>query len=67
VRFLWINVISAAVWSTVFSCIGYGASRVFTQFIADVRRYEHWIAGVLIALAAVALAWHLGRPRRPSS
>jgi membrane protein DedA with SNARE-associated domain len=63
-RFLWINVVSAALWSTTFACLGYGASRVFTELVADLRRYEHWIAGALVALAAVALAWHLGRPRR---
>lgn len=63
-RFLWINVISAAVWATAFSCFGYGASHVFTRLVADFRRYEHWIAGILVALAVVALAWHLGRPRR---
>jgi membrane protein DedA with SNARE-associated domain len=63
-RFLWINVISAAVWSTLFSCLGYGASHLFTQLVADLRRYEHWIAGVLVGLAAIALLWHLGRPSR---
>ena len=65
VRFLWFNVISAAVWSCVFSTLGFGASRIFSQLAVDLRRYELWIAGVLVALAAVALAWHLGRPRRP--
>ena len=64
-RFLWLNLVSAAVWSCVFACIGFGASEVFAALEADLRRYELWIAGALLLVALIALWWHLGRPRRP--
>ena len=63
-KFLWLNLISAAVWSCLFACIGYGASKLFAQLVDDLHRYEWWIAGALLLIALVALAWHLGRPRR---
>ncbi len=64
VRFLWFNLVSAAIWSIAFTYVGYGASHVFSRIVADIRRFEWWIAGALVVLAVIALAWHLGRPRR---
>jgi len=62
-RFFWLNVLSAAVWSTVFAILGFGAGELVHQLEADVHRYEKWIAAVLILAAVLALAWHSGRPR----
>lgn len=64
VRFLWFNLLSAAIWSIAFTYVGYGASHVFSQVVEDIRRFEWWIAGALVLLALIALAWHLGKPRR---
>jgi len=66
-RFFWLNLVSAAVWSVVFSVIGYGASQLLTGLIDDLRRYEWQIAIGLIVIGLAALAWHLGRPRRASA
>jgi membrane protein DedA with SNARE-associated domain len=63
-RFLWLNLLSAAVWSTVFAVVGYAAGALVQQLEADLHRYEKWIAGVLVLAAVLALAWHSGRPRR---
>jgi membrane protein DedA with SNARE-associated domain len=63
-RFVWLNLVSAAVWATVFATVGYVAGELVQQLEADLRRYEKWIAGALIAAAGLALIWHLGRPRR---
>lgn len=63
-RFVWLNLLSAAVWSNVFAIVGYGAGELVQQLEADLRRYEKWIAGALILAAILALAWHSGRPRR---
>ena len=63
-RFLWLNLISAAIWSCVFACVGFGASRIFAALVDDLRRYEKSIVVVLVLLAVVALVWHLGKPRR---
>jgi membrane protein DedA with SNARE-associated domain len=63
-RFVWLNLVSAVVWSCVFAIVGYGAGEVVTRLEADLHRYEKWIAAVLVLGAVVALAWHSGRPRR---
>jgi membrane protein DedA with SNARE-associated domain len=62
-RFVWLNLVSAAVWSTTFAIVGYAAGALVQQLGADLRRYEKGIAAVLILAAVVALAWHSGRPR----
>jgi membrane protein DedA with SNARE-associated domain len=58
-RFLMLDLIAAAVWSTVIACIGFGASRILAHWIDDLHRHEHWIAGILLllALAGVARRW----------
>lgn len=63
-RFLWLNLVSAVVWATVFAVVGYSAGELVAKLEADLHRYEKWIAAVLVLAAVAALAWHLGRPRR---
>ena len=64
-RYLLVNLLSAAIWSTVFSLAGYGVSRVLSRVIGDLHHYEWWIAGGLLLIAVNAAAWHFGRPHRP--
>jgi membrane protein DedA with SNARE-associated domain len=64
-RYLLVNLVSAAIWSTVFSLAGYGVSRVLSQVIGNLHHYEWWIAGSLLLIAVIAAAWHFGRPHRP--
>jgi len=64
-RYLLVNLLSAAIWSTVFSLAGYGVSRVLSQVIGNLHHYEWWIAGGLLLIAVIAAAWHFGRPHRP--
>ena len=64
-RYLLVNLVSAAIWSTVFSLAGYGVSRVLSQVIGNLHHYEWWIAGGLLLIGVIAAAWHFGRPRRP--
>jgi membrane protein DedA with SNARE-associated domain len=63
-RFVWLNLVSATVWSTVFASLGYAAGELVRQLEADLHRYEKWLAGILVLAAVAALAWHSGRPRR---
>ena len=64
-RFLWLNLVSAAVWSVACLAVaGFGASRLLSQLIANLHHYEMWIAGGLLLIAVIALVWHFGRPRR---
>lgn len=63
-RYFALDLISAAVWATVFSLLGYGAGHVITDLIEDLKRYEYWIAGALILIGAIAFLWHAGKPRR---
>lgn len=63
-KYLWLDLISAAVWATTFSLLGYVAGQFISDFIHDLKRFEYWIAGALVLAAVIALIWHAGRPRR---
>jgi membrane protein DedA with SNARE-associated domain len=65
-RFLWLNLVSAALWSCVFSVVGFGASRVISRIVEDLYEHEKLIAAVLLLAAVLALIWHFGRPKRAS-
>jgi membrane protein DedA with SNARE-associated domain len=63
-KYFWLDLISAAVWATIFSLVGYLAAHLFDDLIADLKQYEYWIAGALVLAAIIAFLWHAGRPRR---
>lgn len=58
-RFLGLDLVAAAVWSILIACIGFGAARVLTRWIADLHHHEHWIVSILLllALSSVARRW----------
>jgi membrane protein DedA with SNARE-associated domain len=60
-RYLWLNLISAAVWSVTVALAGFTAGRVVMRAIADLHHYDKWIVLVLLGLGAFALAirWRL--------
>lgn len=59
-RFFWLNLMSAAVWACVFSCVGFGTSRVVSGFFEDMHSYEKWVVPAVIAIvvAVLWLRWH---------
>jgi membrane protein DedA with SNARE-associated domain len=63
-KYFALDLLSAAVWATLFSLVGYFAGELFNDLIADLRKYEYWIAGVLVLAAVIAFIWHAGRPRQ---
>lgn len=62
-RYLALNLLAAALWSTVIGSIGFGAAQLLSYAIDDFHRYEREIivALVLLALCIVLLRWW---PRR---
>jgi membrane protein DedA with SNARE-associated domain len=64
-KFFWLNLLSAAVWSVLFACVGYGTSQVFEGAVADLHHYELWIAAGLLLLGAIVLAIRWLSARRP--
>ena len=64
-KFFWLNLMSAAVWSSVFAFIGFGASRLFAQLVDDFHRYEARIALGLVALGLCILGVRWLGARRP--
>ena len=63
-RFLWLNLLSAAVWSTVFALAGFGTGRLFANVVADMHSYEKWIALGLVLVGGVVLALRWRVPQR---
>lgn len=55
-RYLWLNLISAAFWSLAVTLVGYTAGRLVVRLIADLHRYEMWIAFAVFAIGSAALA-----------
>ena len=66
-KFFWLNLLSAAVWSTVFACVGFGASQLVARTVDNLHHYEKWIALGLLLLAALVLwlRWHGARRKVP--
>ena len=63
-KYFWLNLISAAIWATTFSLLGFWAGHLVSQFIDDLKQYEYWIAGFLLLAAVAAFLWHAGKPRK---
>jgi membrane protein DedA with SNARE-associated domain len=56
VRYLWLNLISAAVWSTVVTLAGFTAGRLVMRLVEDLHRYEMAIVLSVLTLGALFLA-----------
>src|SRR5690242_21235572 len=54
-KFFWLNLLSAAVWSSLFALVGFGTSRVASQMFANLQASEKWVALALLGIAAVVL------------
>ena len=65
-KFFWLNLMSAAVWSALFAFLGYGTSKLVTQLVDDLHRYEWWIAGSLGLGAGIIFAIRWLGARRPA-
>jgi membrane protein DedA with SNARE-associated domain len=57
-RFCWLNLLSALLWSIIFSSAGYLFGKSASLFVDDVSRYEHYLLMVLISLIACIWMFH---------
>ena len=64
-KFFWLNLLSAAVWASLFAWLGYSGGRVVDHLVDDLHRYEWWIVGGLAVAGAVILAVRWIGARRP--
>lgn len=64
-RFLTLNAISAAVWATIFTTIGFAFAAAIERVFGRIRAFEHVLilAGIVLG-AAIALAHLIRRTRR---
>jgi len=65
-RYFTLNLIGAIVWAISFGFLGYLFGEAFRLFIADFRRYEHYVLAGLIFLGILIWAITLIRHRRRS-
>ena len=64
-KFFWLNLVSAAIWATLFALLGFSTSRVVAQLVDNLHHYELWIAGGLMSVGALVLAIRWLSARRP--
>lgn len=67
--FLWINLVSALVWSLVFSLGGYLFGKSASLLLDNIANYEHYLA--LALLGAISLVWcahiyHVWKLKQPA-
>ncbi len=62
--YLWVNLLTGAVWATLFALIGFSAGGAFSRGVADVLQHEKWIVGGFLAAALAVLAVRWRRARR---
>jgi membrane protein DedA with SNARE-associated domain len=62
-KFFVLNLLSAAVWATLFASIGFSTSHFLAQVVDGAHHYEPWIAGSLALAAGVifSVRWLSGR------
>lgn len=65
-RYLALDAAAAAVWAGMFGAVGFGASHLLDDVLADLHRYDRWIAAVLVLgpLAFLAVRWWWRRSAR---
>lgn len=59
-RYFALNLLSAALWAPLIAGVGWTFGALITRHAAELHRYEHWLAGGLIAVA-LAVHWFLHR------
>ena len=66
-RYFLLDLISAAVWATIFSLLGFGTGKLFSAWFDRLHGYESWIALALVLLVALVLflRWHGARRVKP--
>ena len=66
-KFFWLNLLSAAVWSSVFAFVGFGTSHLVTRIVDNLHQFEKWIALAVLLLATLILwvRWHGARRAPP--
>ncbi|HNQ03978.1 MAG TPA: DedA family protein [Thiobacillaceae bacterium] len=53
-HFLLLNLLSALLWAPLVAGLGWAFGSLISRYDAHLHRYEHWLAGGLIALALLA-------------
>jgi membrane protein DedA with SNARE-associated domain len=68
-KFLWLNLVSAAIWACVFGSVGFGAGRVIARVVSSEMSSEKWVALglILLAVGVLWIRWHGSRKVPPPS
>jgi membrane protein DedA with SNARE-associated domain len=56
-RYLWLNLISAAVWATTVTLVGFTAGRLVMRLIEDLHHYERVIVVVVVTIGVSTIAF----------
>jgi membrane protein DedA with SNARE-associated domain len=63
-KYFFLDLLSASVWATTFTLLGYSAGEMLDPVIHRLHHYEMWVAVVLAAVGVVILTWRWVSARR---
>jgi len=59
VRFLLLNILSAAIWAGTFTAIGFWFGQTFEAWFGRFKGLEHWLGVALVVIVAAIALYHL--------
>lgn len=58
-RFLILNAIGGIIWTVSFAYAGYSLGQVIEVLLVDIKRFEHWVVGGIVAASLIIWVWHI--------
>lgn len=66
-RFFLLNALGGIIWTVSFAYAGYSIGQVIEILLDDIKRFEHWVVGGIIAVSIITWIWHTYSRSKKSS
>lgn len=63
-KFVLLNILGAALWSVIFTAVGYFFGSALETVLGDIKRYELEVMGGIAAAGVILWLWHFYRRKR---
>ena len=65
-RFMSLDLVGNALWTVVFTFVGYSLGNALEYALGDLHRWEFWLGGTVAALSVLLIIWRTLRTKIPS-